>query len=220
MKKLISYSLWGNNPKYIQGIFENLKGIELQLSDWKAVIYIHKDVDPSVIKEIQENPQVYKAVIMDEDPDTGEQGNKPGWFWRFNALQEDFDYLLCRDSDCRFNPVETMCINDWVNSGKEFHIIRNHRMHGVPILAGLWGCTKSFSDRIDIKSLLDEFKTHPKHMRFGGWDQQFLGEMIYPQLSMSNVMIHDSHHHYKHEEVRFIYNMPFDEHFIGKDYNV
>ena len=56
------------------------------------------------------------------------------------------DIFFSRDLDSRINDRELAAVNEWLDSEKPFHIIRDHIDHGhVPILAGLWGTRTSNS---------------------------------------------------------------------------
>ena len=52
MKKIISFALWGDNPKYTTGAIKNANISKEFYPDWISRFYIHKDVDISIINEI------------------------------------------------------------------------------------------------------------------------------------------------------------------------
>ena len=43
MVKVISFCLWGKNPKYVHGLIENIKLAKLYYSDWICWVYIQLD---------------------------------------------------------------------------------------------------------------------------------------------------------------------------------
>ena len=45
MKKIISYSLWGNDPKYCVGAVKNALLRGKIYPNWISRFYVHKDVD-------------------------------------------------------------------------------------------------------------------------------------------------------------------------------
>ena len=220
MKRIISFSLWGDNPKYINGAKANIELADQYFPEWTCRFYVPENYNDDIVSELETLGA--ETVFVDEDIiEQPEKGIKSGWFWRFKILDDpSVDVAMIRDTDCRLSVPEKYIVDEWLKSGMEFHIIRNHRMHGVPILAGLWGYTKEFKSKLpgSYEEMKKEWDPVPKHQRYGGVDQQFLAEKIYPLLDLSKTMIHDSHHHYKHESARPIYNTPFSDFFIGKDH--
>ena len=50
MYKVISFSLWGTSPHFLQGAIENAKIINTDLyMGWEARFYVSEDVDPKII---------------------------------------------------------------------------------------------------------------------------------------------------------------------------
>ena len=64
-------------------------------------------------------------------------------FWRFEpAGEEDVDVMISRDTDSRLNLREKFAVEEWLESDKGFHIMRDHPHHGYPVLGGMWGANK------------------------------------------------------------------------------
>ena len=60
--------------------------------------------------------------------------------WRFlPVVDEQVDILLVRDLDSDISPREVNAVNEFIQSEKDFHIMRDHPQHEVPILGGTWG---------------------------------------------------------------------------------
>jgi len=114
--------------------------------------------------------------------------NHSGLFWRFLALSDkDISVLLSRDCDSRISPREVSAISEWLSSDKDFHIMRDHPYHQVPILSGMWGCRNGILSNID--DLLLQWESHSPKGRYHAEDQDFLGQIIYP-LVCNNSMEH------------------------------
>ena len=222
MKKIISYSLWGQDPKYVKGAVENIKTQKKFYPDWVCRFYVHDSV-PVGTKEILLKggaEVVEKLDVLDHT--YSREGINLGWFWRFEALNDpEMERMIVRDADSRLSQREMICVNNWIKSGKNFHIIRDHRMHGVRILAGTWGATKAFAESIDYNSLYEKFvKENPTNNAVhGGYDQFFLSTVFYP-LIRDDVYIHDDHHFFKDEKVSPIPHIKIRDDFIGKDIGV
>ena len=50
------------------------------------------------------------------------------------------DLYVSRDLDSRSNERELAAVQEWLDSSKEFHFMRDHPQHKTTILGGLWGC--------------------------------------------------------------------------------
>ena len=77
MKKIISFSLWGDNPKYLTGAVENIKLQKEFYPDWICRFYIHNSV-PSYIHHRLKNDG---AEVIEKEGDLGSGQNKPGMFF-------------------------------------------------------------------------------------------------------------------------------------------
>jgi hypothetical protein len=77
---------------------------------------------------------------MDDYPE-----DQTSTFWRFSSFSSypDYDYYLIRDTDSRLCPREIAATNQWIQSGRDYHLMRDHPYHNVPVLAGLWGATNN-----------------------------------------------------------------------------
>merc|ERR1712242_661726 len=73
-------------------------------------------------------------------PGYGDISKKFGMVWRFVAVSDgDVDFMVSRDLDSRFSERETAAVNDWIQTGLPFHIMRDNPYHGTSILGGMWG---------------------------------------------------------------------------------
>ena len=59
--------------------------------------------------------------------------------WRFlPALDSQVEILHVRDLDSNINHREMSAVQEFMNSNKTFHAMRDHPQHGIEVLAGLW----------------------------------------------------------------------------------
>lgn len=185
--KIISYALWGNNPMYWVGAVKNIELAKKYYPEWTCRFYIDKDANKDFIDCIVgENVEVILLDSKLEPSNTRDKFDHPGLFWRFLALEEENNIVLFRDCDSRISEREVVAVNEWLESDKEFHIMRDHPHHHVPILSGMWGCK---SNSLDIKNLINQWKSFPYKGRYAADDQDFLGQMVYPLIS-GNTMEH------------------------------
>ena len=215
MKKIIAFSLWGNNPKYTIGALENIKAQKMLFPDWSCRFYCHTGMHPSDVDKLRNVNDTVEIVLVDEIPYICHM-NSPGWFWRFNVLTDNsIDRVVIRDADSRLTQRDLNCVKDWEKSKLPFHIIRDHSLHSTRIMAGMWGATREFINSIDYITLLKQFD-NLKYPNIYGIDQEFLARMIYP-LIKDKACIHDDWHRYSDEiNVRKIPHFRDGNHFIGE----
>ncbi|MFA5152769.1 MAG: hypothetical protein WC554_09435 [Clostridia bacterium] len=212
MKKIISYSLWGTEKKYIQGALENIKNQKELFSDWKCRFYCHDHIDLKIINLLYKEGA--EVVLKEEEPFVKHM-DAPGMFWRFEILKDkDVERFIVRDCDGRLTQREKNCVKDWERSGKEFHIIRDHMMHGTKIMGGMWGATSAFSSRINYDDLLNQFNKMTYNNIYAT-DQEFLARMIYP-LVKDSALVHDDWARFLDEKnVRKIPHLRINSEYIG-----
>jgi hypothetical protein len=188
MKKIISFSLWGENPKYTVGALRNAELAATIYRDWICRFYCGKSVPENITSQLKS----YKNVeVIDMD----ELGNWTGMFWRFYAC-EDSDVMISRDTDSRLSFREKSAVDEWLESNKDFHIMRDHPYHTTEILGGMWGCRNGILR--DIKKLIEDYHKGD----FWQVDQNFLREKIYP-LVVNQSIIHDSYLKYNTDSKKF-----------------
>jgi len=213
MKKIISFSLWGNDPKYVMGALENVKAQQQLFPDWTCRFYVHNSTVIQMPKEFKQLQELSETIIKGETP-VIKHMDMPGMFWRFEVLKDkDVERFIIRDTDGRLTQRDKNCVKDWERSGKEFHIIRDHPMHNTKIMGGMWGATKKFIDRINYDDLINSF-SNLSYNNIYATDQEFLARMIYP-LVKDSALIHDDFDRYK-EGARKIPHFRIGTEYIGE----
>lgn len=175
MKKIISVSLWGNNPRYIEGAIKNALLSEKHYSDWEFRIYAENHLH-DLLKGI---PAKIVSPVIEW---------KNGRFWRFHpAFESDVDVMISRDCDSRISQREVSCVEEWLASGKKFHVIRDHERHyDFPMLAGMWGVRGGLS--AEVKSSITDFSLDSDAYLV---DQIWLANRIWlRENAQSNVFVH------------------------------
>lgn len=215
MKKVISFSLWGDDPKYTYGAVKNAELTPKIYPGWISRFYCGKSVPNEIITKLKELPDT-EVIMMDVD------GDWTGMFWRFYAC-EDSDIMLSRDTDSRLTVREKMAVDEWLKSDKDFHIMRDHPYHSTQILGGMWGVRNGILK--NIKDLIDDYTKG----NFWQVDQNFLRDIIYPIVKGTSY-VHDEFFNYnscskpfpiKREYGEFIGGrIGLDEKPIGDDYKL
>jgi len=175
--KLISFSVWGQERRFVDGALANIKLARLHYPGWHCRIYCGISVPASCHQEL------YKAGFQVRFR-AARFGPCEGLFWRFEpASDPGIEAFISRDLDSRLNPREAAAVNEWLASGKRLHTMRDHYEHIVPILGGMWGCRPW----PEFGQLLNGWKKIG-HM---GDDQDFLKERIWPLVKDNDCIQHD-----------------------------
>ncbi len=174
--KIVSFSLWGDNPKYTIGAIRNAELVNEIYSGWKARFYIATSVPVSIIDRLSKTPNT-ELIVMDHG------GNWDSMFWRFKACK-DADIMISRDTDSRISLREKYAVDEWLNSSFDFHIMRDHPYHNTLIMGGMWGCRNHILN--DIEILLSKFKKS----NYWQVDQHFLKKIVYPKIRKT-AFVHD-----------------------------
>lgn len=180
-KKVISFSLWGNDPIYNIGAIKNAELALKIYPGWICRFY----VDETVPKETLEHLSAWNHVEI--IPMQTPSQNCTGSFWRFLALNDsDVEITIIRDTDSRLNQREKAAVDEWLASPFPFHIMRDHPLHRSKIMGGMWG----FKGNLEIKTAINNYvKTHAESLT-KGIDQRFLNDVIYP-LAQYQSLVHD-----------------------------
>ena len=172
---------FGSSPYYCETAILNAQLVrEIYPENWVCRFYIDESVSETIVKRLKE--QGSEIVVADE-----EMKKFPKTLWRFLAVDdENAKFVVFRDADSVISEREAWCVNEWQQSDKLFHIIRDGSSHTELILAGTWGMR---AGTLNLKNLMHEyFKTAKIDGRYD--DQFFLRNKIWPYARQS-VLMHD-----------------------------
>ena len=120
--------------------------------------------------------------------------------WRFfPTLDPQVDVFVSRDLDSVVTPREVKAVEEWLQSGKTLHALRDHPRHTrVPMLGGLWGVQRTRSRKawIDVWTdiwtaiIADPLSQNDRGKK--GSDQELLRCHVWRRLS-GEVFQHDSY---------------------------
>jgi len=197
MKKLISISVWGDNPRYIIGANRQYELAKEFYPDWKFRIYTDDRNKFSYLTDAE--------IIQVED-------GSYGMYWRFDAMFEDKNNIvLVRDSDSRITPREVRAVNEWIELDKLFHTFRDHDAHfEFPIIGCAFGYKGRFNDLEHMRML--EYRSR---LNYYVGDQIYLRDAIYP-LVKDSMMVHTMTEGWFGETRKKLVN-PYD--FCGNGYD-
>ena len=176
-KSVISFSLYGNNPKYVQGAIENAKLRDTYFPGWTLRYYVLPSFPAEKIKELKE-----LGAEVEHPPDELSDETS-GMFWRFLAADDpQVERFIFRDTDSRLNARDRFAIEEWIKSGKPCHVIRDHPYHYLLMNGGLWGGNRGFLKNNTMIDLIRDFKKNKKCRHVWGCDNKFLEYDLWPLI--------------------------------------
>jgi protein O-GlcNAc transferase len=206
MKKIISFSLWGDSPTYNIGAIKNAELATIFYPSFECWFYIHVDSVPQYTIDKLRSYKNCKIILK-----TGDLNNVKPMMWRFEAIDDpDVEIMMSRDTDTRFILREKLAVDEWLQSGKVFHIMRDHPHHNFCILGGMFGTRKI--------PQISCWKTEMnKIYQYGArnYDQDFLKFCIYP-IIQNNSVIHATFHKTEVHAKNFPINYCSELKFVGE----
>lgn len=204
----ISYSLWGSNKVYTYGLVENVLRNKKILPAWKVRVHHNDTVPENVLTWLKQQDNV--ELVHHE----GSECKASNMFWRFEDLFLPDTTVLIRDADSRISDRELGFIQEWLDSDRDFHFIRDAETHKVCIPGGLLGCRNNCLRYIAGSSGLRNVNLPPLQFHDGlsfmrqfyqnlpaprdhyNMDQIFLYTYVYPQV-VHQSMVHCSYNAYE-----------------------
>lgn len=176
-KRVISFCLWGNDPKYTVGALRNAELARSVYPGWTSRFYVGSSTQRTVCKQLRKAGG--EVVEMDEP------GDWRGMFWRFiPAGEPDVAVMLSRDTDSRLSGREKAAVDVWLETDSPFHIMRDHPFHNTEILGGMWGARGGFLT--EMSQMIEAYNKGD----FWQVDQNFLREHVYPKVK-DLAVVHD-----------------------------
>ena len=185
-RNYISYSIYGDIEKYFKILEYNIQ--ILKRNNFKIVLYCEE-------KNITYLKTIFKDILIINGLING-VNNK--MLWRLNPIFSDFtDTLFSRDADSKITNREITLMNNFLDSKFNFHIIRDHELHYMPIMGGLFGIKKELYKVLSNNRLRERMKNIKNIYNY---DQLYLSDYIYPKV-ISFTLIHSSSYYYKNENI-------------------
>lgn len=189
--KVFSFCIYGTEQNYYVGLLENIQIIREYFPDFE--IYIYKGLcDPTWVFEGCKIIETHRAGLVNT-------------LYRFLPLTE-VDIGFIRDADSRITARDRWCIQKFLDSNKNYHIIRDHFWHKSLIMGGMFGWKKIYNQKIEIPES-DELVY--------GFEEIYLSKHIYPVIK-SDALIHTNNYALHGEYVKLIEIPQTDKYdFIG-----
>ncbi len=118
MKKLICYSLYGNNPAvYSDVLLANILPLrELYDDSWTVRVYCGDDVPNKIVTQLDSHAE----IVQKHNP-----GGRTGMFWRFEPIFEtDVERFVTLDADDIISQTFRYAVEKWEESDKDLLAFR------------------------------------------------------------------------------------------------
>ena len=178
-ENVIAFSLWGEQKRYLDGALRNARAAGEIYPGWRCRFFCDDTVPQGVRQGLK---QAGADVVMMQRKQAFD-----GLFWRFLVINDQrTKRFLIRDADSVINVRERVAVDEWLASGKAFHVMRDYWSHTEVILAGMWGGVGAILP--PLNELLSKFRVDALE----NWhlDQWFLRQMVWPTVRQS-CLIHD-----------------------------
>lgn len=197
--KIFSMSVFGTQARYIQGAFRQTELCEKYFPGWQVRIYTDRAENFLSLSG--------RAKIIEVTD------GSYGVFWRFAPMFESPDNIVVvRDSDSRITIREQQAVNEWIQSDKNFHVIKDHESHYQwAINAGMFAYRGQLDAHTYSTMLAYANRSHSYTI-----DQIWLQEHVWPNVKNS-CMIHSMQSDTWFAQTRNMLQNPFS--FVGNGYD-
>jgi hypothetical protein len=178
---VITYSLYGNSERYLDGALENADLATKYYPTWQMRIYHDHSVPKSILDELKKK----KVRLIQVDDNILINSNKMNWKLAV-ASDPQVDRFILRDIDSRLGMRERVAVEEWIRSKKKFHVMRDHPNHDHdPISGGMWGAIQGAIPNLVMSKLKDN-----KNNAFWA-DMTWLSKEVWP-IAQTSLIQHDS----------------------------
>ena len=173
MKKIITFVLWGDHPRYLVGAVRNAEIATAVYPEWVCRYYVTPDVPGAFVLKLRRMPNTEVFLVADLN-------NWRNLFYRMlPAFDATVDVMMSRDADSRLGPRCRASVDEWLLSDFDFHIMRDNAVHNTAIMGGMWGARNGI---LQTFSKLWVSMVNGPYPNTGQIDQQVYAELIYPNV--------------------------------------
>lgn len=172
-RKIIAMSLFGNDPRYVQGALMNALLAQREWSGWTLRIYYGEGVPESVIAKLHAFDVELVRMHQLQSP-------RLCMYWRFYALEDrTATRIIVRDADAVLSSRDRAAVKEWEESQWPFHTMHDHLRHELPIMGGMWGAVNGLLH----PRIIEEWRQsgdQSTHTQKWHNDQTWLEDVVWP----------------------------------------
>ncbi|XP_050715764.1 uncharacterized protein LOC126998320 [Eriocheir sinensis] len=143
-QRVISFSLFGNDSEYWKGLGQILPEVEKLYPGWKVRVYTNpRGRAAALCPLLHRHPSLlFVCDVTNLPPPLGNLSSVHPMIWRVAPLGDpQVDTMIVRDTDSQVTQRQVAAVQEWLASGKAFHVMRDHPNHDMPVMGGMWGAT-------------------------------------------------------------------------------
>ncbi len=179
-ENIISFSLYGGQPRYCETLLKNVEVARELYPDWICRIYL----DDSVPQHVWQRLKQSNSELVDM---SHEKTIFPT-LWRFLVMDDPgVKRYIVRDADSLLSEREVAAVEAWLHSDKWFHHMRDYFSHTELLLAGMWGgCHGVFHNtEQQMRDFIAQYEGSERYT-----DQYFLKVALWP-TARESLLNHD-----------------------------
>jgi len=181
MKRIVSFSLYNDRRKDAVNAVINCVLAPSIYPGWTCRFYLDDTVPKEIVAALESFDHVELRWMQ-------RYTSAAAMLWRFLAAgDEDVQAVIFRDADSWLSTREAVCVQAWLASGHDFHLIRDHCYHSQPMMGGMWGVRGGV-----LPSIGDWIADYEG--TGGTYDQGFLADWVYP-LTVGRALVHRGEQH-------------------------
>jgi len=198
-KMVLSYSLFGDKSEELSRFIRDVHNESLEIHPYKMfTLRVYHDWNLSEETRVRiagECPRVRFCDIR-RNPHYGDLSAHIGTVWRFLPLADrTLDVFCSRDLDSPLLQRGGDAVDEWLASDKLMHVMRDRKVHSIPIMGGMW-CFRPGKSSPLGKYLLERILAQSDQNLNGDIttrdDQTLLGSIVWPRIK-TRVLQHDSY---------------------------
>lgn len=121
---VVSIAIYGDNPFYLEGGLRNVQLGRIYWSGWNVRFYADTTLPESYVQKL--TTETSEVVIVSNMS----RGKISGMFWRFFVMNDpSVDRFIVRDIDSSPSARERAALDEWVQSGRAWHVFRDSPAH-------------------------------------------------------------------------------------------
>jgi len=170
----ISYGIWGHDD-WGARTRQNIALARVFYPGWTVRIYHDHSISSAMLATLRTN--ITELVEI-----RNLTGNIAGMFWRFLVMFDpNVDRWIVRDADSKLGSRERAAVDEWIASGRKFHIMNDHPAHCTwPIIGCCFGGVKGAVPA----AVKDTIRDRMSEMRHKGGDQTWLQQQVWPHIRL------------------------------------
>jgi hypothetical protein len=153
---------------------------------WGVLLYIRSDVPDATLDAIIKVGFPVEIYLVDIQGECSHLAKDPMiWRGHFSMILEHVDRFVSRDADSIIWAREWHAVQEWIASGLNFHLMRDHNNgHDNAVMGGMWGAVNNALPNMEelVKA------NYPAWTRN---DQDFYAAKMYPTM-LDQQLGHDS----------------------------